>query len=72
MLNTSKQESVHLFGDYLAESETSLVEAFMVGLPARRKADFQGVVHLIHVRCLPVIEVNPPGSPNCRCPSLNR
>lgn len=73
MLNTSKQEYIYLFGDYPAEFETSLVETLMVGLPARRRRDFQGVVHPICARCLPMMEVNPsPGSPSCRCLSLNR
>lgn len=58
MLNTSKQEYIRLLGDSFAESEVSLRETFMVGLPARRKRDFQGVDVPIAARCLPTMEVN--------------
>lgn len=72
MLNTNKQEYIHLFGDYLAKSETSLMETFTVGLPVRIR-DFQGVVHPVCARCLPMMEVNPsPGSPSCRCPKFEQ
>lgn len=44
------------------------METFTVGLPVRIR-DFQGVVHPVCARCLPMMEVNPsPGSPSCRCP----